>query len=136
MKTFVAYRHTGEDPKQLGQLMQSIKAGLTESGIEFYCTYFSEQNFVAEKLSASDIMYHAFEIIDKQDFLLVILNSHEKSEGMLMEVGYCIAKGIPILVAIKEGVTGTYVPQMAAKEIQYKDTGDLEKKLASLKLTF
>lgn len=81
-----------------------------------------------------EIMTHALKIIDDCDFLFVLLTGPEKSEGMLMEVGYCLAKGIPVLVAVKEGVEGTYLPKMTDHVIVWADQSDLAHQIATLDL--
>ena len=75
-------------------------------------------------------MYHAFSIIDKSDFLFVVQTSDNKSEGMLMEVGYCIASNIPVVAATKDSVGYTYMPDMADLSLRWKDPQDLAQQIA------
>jgi nucleoside 2-deoxyribosyltransferase len=82
--------------------------------------------------TAGEIMAHAFSVIDSSEFLFVILASEEKSEGMILEVGYCIAKGIPVIIAVKEGVKNTYLPEMGKKTFVWRDNQDLSAKIAEL----
>lgn len=79
-------------------------------------------------------MEHAFGVIDGSDFLFVVKTSDEKSEGMLMEVGYCLAKKIPIIAAIKDMVSKTYVPAMASQSFRWSTIEDLAKGITGLKL--
>jgi nucleoside 2-deoxyribosyltransferase len=125
MKTFLAYRFTGEDPKLLEPLLITIREALKEKGIDSYCTFFDEDEFKDKSLNARQIMEHAFKIIDESDFLFVLMTSENKSEGMLMEVGYCVAKGIPIIVAVKEGINKTYVPEMSEMKIIWSNADQL-----------
>jgi nucleoside 2-deoxyribosyltransferase len=53
---------------------------------------------------------------------------------MILEVGYSIARGIPIVVAIKDGVGNTYLPGMANLVITYTDIEDLLNKISSIDL--
>ncbi len=131
-KAFVAYRHTGEDPEVLNKQMNAVRKGLEKAGLDFHCTYFEEDEFQDRKMSARQIMEHAFETLDSCTFLLVILSSEEKNEGMLMEIGYCIAKKIPIVVVIASDVKTTYVPQMANTVIEWQTYSELETQLAEL----
>lgn len=135
MKTFVAFRFTGEDPKVLEPLLTAVRDSLTNKGVEVYCTFFDEAEFQDKSLTARQIMDHAFAIIDNTDFLFVVQTSESKSEGMLMEVGYCLAKHIPIAVANKKGITGTYVPQMADLLIEWESTEDLATKIQKSNLS-
>jgi nucleoside 2-deoxyribosyltransferase len=125
----VAYRFTGEDPKVLEPLLTAIRDGLQENGVDSYSSFFDEAEFQDKSMTARQIMDHAFSIINDIDFLFVVQTSESKSEGMLMEVGYCIAKGIPIVVANKKGITGTYVPQMAEQVMVWESVEDLTQKI-------
>ena len=132
MKTFIAYPHTGQNLDDLQTILGGVRDALQDSNIDFYCTLFNQNDFDERELKAHEIMQHAFEIIDTSDFLLVVQLSESRSEGMLMEVGYCIAKGIPVVVAVKEAITNTYLPAMAATAIRWRDADDLKSKVAQL----
>lgn len=129
MKAFLAYRHTGESLKNLEHLLGDVRDALAVSGIDAYCTFFDEAEFQNKSLNARQIMEHAFEMIDTRDLLFVIQTSENKSEGMLMEVGYCVAKSIPIVVAVRSDVRHTYLPEMGDIVISWKDIDDLHKQI-------
>jgi nucleoside 2-deoxyribosyltransferase len=131
MKTFISYRHTGEKTEDLEPLLTSVCESLASSGVDTYCTFFNQDDFTSQSLGPHEIMQKAFEIIDDSDFLLVIQASERKSEGMLMEVGYCIAKKIPVIVAVKEGVDDTYLPDMANYAITWRSPDDLASELTA-----
>ncbi len=121
---FIAYRHTGEDPRKLEPMLGAVRDELGRMGIEAYCTFFDEDDFRARQLSARGIMQHAFETIASKDLLFVIQATNDKSEGMLMEVGRFF--GIkPIIVATHSDVKGTYVPQMADISYQWHTVNEL-----------
>lgn len=124
MGYFVAYRHTGADPERLEELLPVVRDTLQKIG-EVYCTYFDEADFQDKQLSARNIMDHAFAKIEALGGLFVLLDGPDKSEGMLMEIGYCIAKAIPIVVAKRAGVDNTYVDQMTDKSFNYSNADDL-----------
>ena len=134
MKLFLAYRFTGEKKEDLEKILVTVRDSLQKNGVEVYCSFFDQETFASKKSSARDIMDHAFSVLDKSDMLFVLQTSENKSEGLLMEVGYAIAKNIPIAVAIKEGVKNTYLPEMAGSVIRWKNLQDLVKQVESLKL--
>ncbi len=101
-------------------------------GVDAYCTFFEEDEFQHKSLRAYQIMDHAFSIIDDSDLLFVIQTSESKSEGMLMEVGYCRAKNIPIIVATQQQVGATYVPDMGTVAFRWDDLNDLRTKIQAL----
>lgn len=79
-------------------------------------------------------MAHAFYVIDNSDILFVIQTSEERSEGMLMEVGYSIAKKKIIIVATKSGVHNTYLPTMGTIAFEWSNLEDLSEKIGNLEL--
>ncbi len=71
------------------------------------------------------ILDHAFSVINESDFLFVLQTSDNKSEGMLMEVGYCFAKGIPILACVKDSVKSSYIPELTPFKMSWSNPDDL-----------
>lgn len=134
MKSFIAYRFSGEDPKNIEPVLRGTVDALKARGIDSYCTFFDNDDVRDTEKTAREIMSHAFSIIDASDFLFVILMSEEKSEGMIMEVGYCIAKKIPIVIAVKEGIQNTYLPQMTSHTFTWADSADLSLKIGSMEI--
>lgn len=132
MGYFVAYRHTGESPERLEELIPPVVEALEEKGEDVYCTYMEEQVFQKNGLSAHEIMRHAFEKIEQMGALFVVQDSSEKSEGMLMEVGYCAAKGLRVVVAKRDTVSGSYLSGMADTSFEYSTIKDLQEKIAQL----
>jgi nucleoside 2-deoxyribosyltransferase len=77
-------------------------------------------------------MEHAFRNLDECDFLLAYIKSDEKSEGMLVEIGYFIGKGKPFALALKRGVKTTSIAEMAEPLIEFDDLDDLCEKLTKI----
>lgn len=134
MGYFIAYRHTGADPERLNKLLPIICNGLKARGEKVYCTYFDEIKFKSSGHKPHQIMEHAFSKIEEMGKLFVVIDSAKKSEGMLVEVGYCIARGIKIIVAKRAGVNNTYIPSMAQVYFEYDDIKDIKTKLTGVKL--
>lgn len=128
MGYFVGYRHTGADPERLATLLPAVRDALSSAGHEVYCTYFDEDSFRQEGYGPKEIMEHAFRKIENIGGLFVVVDSDEKSEGMLLEAGYCIAKGIGFTVAKRVGVT-TYLDKLATSTFEYNDIPDLAGKI-------
>ncbi len=126
MGYFVAYRHTGADPEYLDELLPVIRDSFAECGEETYCTYFDEKQFKTDGLNPRQIMDHAFAKIVEIGGLFVLIDGQEKSEGQLLEIGFCIAKAIPFVVAKRNSVTNTYIDQMTDNSFGYNDIDDLK----------
>jgi nucleoside 2-deoxyribosyltransferase len=134
MKAFIAYRFTGVPIEELRPLLRQVVDAFRRRNIDTYCSLFDEQTFQAEHYTQQDIFAHTFAILDGCDMLFVIQTTNEKSEGLLMEVGYCIAKRIPIVVAQHEHVTETYIHELAQVALRYTSVGELCAHIASLNL--
>ncbi len=129
LRAFVAYRHTGEDPAELRPMLTSVCEALREQGIDVYCTFFSEEEFQSKSLGPRAIMEHAFSEIDARDILIIIQASNSKSEGMLLEAGYCLGTDKPFVVAIKSGVENTYLPDLATYSFIWTNSDDLRRQI-------
>lgn len=133
MKGFISYKHSGEDNEELKSILTPIVNKFKEVGIEAYCNLFDEE--LAKKAEfykpGRDYVLDSLNILESKEIIFVLLRSEVKSEGMLMEVGYAIAKGIPIIVAIKNDIKNTYLPTMANKVIEWSDLDDLLNKISS-----
>jgi hypothetical protein len=128
MGYLIAYRHTGADPERLEQLLPAVKGAVENAGHQAYCTYFDEEEFQGNGHGPKEIMDHAFQKIEELGGLFILVDGDEKSEGMLMEAGYCIAKNIGFVVAKRAGVT-TYLDKMAERSFEYNDINDLVQKI-------
>jgi len=136
MKAFIAYRFSGEDPKIIEPALTAVRDGLNFQKIDSYCTFFNDLPDRDKNGTAKAIMLHAFKEIEQSDFLFVLQTSEAKSEGMLMEVGYCLAKQIPIVVANCRGVRSSYIHLLANKHFDWEDVLDLTDKTANLDYSF
>lgn len=122
MKLYVAYRFTGEDPKELDETLKHICNLLTKAGHNNYCSFFDPDML---NLGNKNVMTKALKEIDKSDCLVVFIKSEDKSEGMLMEIGYALAKKKKIFLLIKQGVKTTFVREIADKIVEFKNLKEL-----------
>jgi nucleoside 2-deoxyribosyltransferase len=136
MRAFVSYRHTGESEDSIKPLLEAVRETLAARGVSIHNTFFDvrEGRFDKPGLEPKEFMREAFKMMDRSDFLLVLQTSEERSEGMLMEVGYAIAKQLPVVVATRSGVAGTYLPQMGSLSFQWGDEEQLRDQLGRLDL--
>lgn len=132
MKYFLSYRHTDEDPEVLRQLLIPVRDAFAARGDEIYCVYFQEKELKSAPYTPLDILEHAFDKIEEIGHLFVLQHSTGRSEGMLMEVGFCRGKNIPITVAHRHDVTNTFLPTVADHTFDYTDIDDLCQKIAQL----
>ena len=132
MKIHIAYRFTGEDPKELDSMLTSIKEVLESAGHAARISFFHQNRYEIEKYSVKQIMDDAFQEIDGADMLLAVVKSPEKSEGMLIEIGYARARNKRIVLALKEGLDSSSAIGVADDVLRFADLPDLYRKLRSV----
>lgn len=132
MKIFLSYRFTGEDPVELNTNLGAIISTLRGAGHDVYCSIEDEAWFREKRHTNKEIMEHAFQNLDLCDLLLAFIKSDDKSEGMLVEIGYFMGKGKPVALALKQGVKTTSLAEMANPLIEFTDLDDLCSKLPNL----
>ncbi len=125
MKIQLAYKFTGEDAEKLMGILKNITEILGNRGYEVYCPVLDDSKPAEE----NEILSHTFKLIDEADVLLALLSSDEKSEGMLMEIGYAVAKNKKIVTAIKKDIGNTRVKDTSHNIIEFENNDDLYGKL-------
>ncbi|MDD5700007.1 MAG: hypothetical protein PHH00_02325 [Candidatus Nanoarchaeia archaeon] len=131
MKYYIAYRFTGEDPKELEKILGDICSSLNKIGHTNYCSFFDPS---MGNIGNKNVIIKAFRELDKSDALFVFIKSEEKSEGMLIEIGYALSKKKKIILLIKKGVKTTFVREIADRVIEFNDFDDLRNKLGELEI--
>jgi len=66
------------------------------------------------------------------DAVLAYLKSSEKSEGMLIEMGYAIAKNKEIYLLTGNGVKTTYLHEIAKKHVMFSNQVEIAQKTKEL----
>ena len=125
MKIQFAYRFTGENEKELIGILKKISGIFEKRGYEVYCPVL-DSNRPADK---KELFIGTIKKIDDADVLLALIKSDEKSEGMLLEMGYAFGRGKKVICAIQEDVRHTHMRELADKVVEYEDTNDLYDRL-------
>ncbi|MCX6790666.1 MAG: nucleoside 2-deoxyribosyltransferase [Candidatus Gribaldobacteria bacterium] len=132
MKIFLAYKFGGEDLQELTETLGKILAVLRSKGHTVYCSIEDEQSFQENKKTKLEILQHAFGKLDESDLILAFVRSSEKSEGMLLEIGYMLAKGKPLALALQQGVKTNFIQELANPLIKFESVDDLYEKLQNI----
>ena len=130
MKFFIAYKFKGEEPKELEKAMKIVCQALEEGSHGNYCTLWDKN---IQSVNKSVLFNHAFQEIDKADGVLVFMKSEEKSEGMLIEIGYAMAKKKRIILLIKKSIKNTRLRDLIKEKIEFDNLEELKEKLKQLK---
>lgn len=131
---FLSYRFTGEDINELTETLGKILAALRSVGHAVYCSIEDEKWFRENYRTNKEILKHALERLDKSDVILAFVKSDQKSEGMLLEVGYMMAKSKSFLLALKRGTKTTFLAELAEPLIEFDSIDELCDKLTKINL--
>ena len=132
MKIYLAYRFTGEDPKVLREDMDRISIALVDMRHEVYCSFDREQFFKDSKFTGKMIVEYSLDKMDGCDAVMAYIKSPEKSEGLLIEMGYAIAKGKAIYLLTGNGVKTTYLHEIAKKHVVFSEPSEITQKTKEL----
>lgn len=131
---FLSYRFTGEDINELTETLGKILSALRSVGHTIYCSIEDEKWFRENNRTNKETLKHALERLDKSDIILAFVKSDQKSEGMLVEIGYMLAKGKPFALALRRGTKTTFLAELAEPLIEFDSIDDLCDKLTKVNL--
>ncbi len=129
MKIFISYKFEGEDLKSLEEMLLNVKRILEKNGNTVFTTLFEGKKLKSNK----EIMDKALNHINESDSQLIIINSAEKSEGLLLEAGYSIAKNKKMILAVKKGIQTKWLKDYAYQKVEFETLEDLYKQLEKVK---
>jgi len=133
MKISISYRFTGEDIEPLTKFMTNVCNSLKQAGHTTLTTFWKKDEFEQNNTSLKELMQTALDYIDESDMHLIIIKSNEKSEGLLIEAGYALAKQKKIVLAIKKNINTTWLKELSNKVIEFTDIEDLYNKLRTIR---
>lgn len=133
-KIFISYKFSGEDIRELKEILGLLISKLRDLGNFVYCSIEDESWFYERKKSNREILDRAFEKLDESDLVIVFVNSQEKSEGMLLEIGYSLAKNKKIISLIRKGVKMNFLPEFSENVIEFEDINDLVNKIETTEI--
>ena len=116
---FISFRFTGEDPAIRKQEIDFLIEKLQPTYPHIYCSLYDDF-FEQEGISYADIIERTLDMLSQSKKMLIYVKSSEKSEGMLIEVGYAIAKNIPMEVYIKKGVSTTFLRDVTDRVVEFE----------------
>ena len=129
MKIQLAYRFTGENEQVLLEQLKKIKSILEKNKHSTYIPIL-DLNRPTEK---KDLFLNTLKKLDSADAILALIKSNEKSEGMLMEIGYAWGKNKKLIIAINKDVKNTHMREFADILIEFSDIDNLYEKLEKMK---
>ncbi len=129
MKIFVSFRFTGENLQELENTLTRIKNVLEQKGHEVVCSFWREEYYRENNSTNKEILEDMLPQIDSCHAILALIKSSDKSEGMLLEIVYGLAKKKQLILASKNNVKTTFLHEIAEKVIEFETIDDLIQKL-------
>ncbi len=129
MKIFLAYKFTGENPISLQEANTRIIAALSKAGHSVWNNLQFQSHYEQNGLSNKEIMEQALIELNKADAILAYVSSEERSEGMLVEIGFALARGKKFILALKRDVKTTSLAEMCDELIEFSTFDELSHKL-------
>ena len=99
-----------------------------------FCSFGHNDFFQKEKYSNQQLLDYCLKELDNSDLVFAFIKSPEKSEGMLLELGYAYAKGKKIILAKKNDIYTTFIQEISNQTLTFTDLEDLYKKLENIEL--
>lgn len=127
MKIYVAYKYTGADKEKLKILLTSISKTLEKQNHSTFM-YFRDGGKWESRdgyIPVGKVMRECFVKIKESDCILILAQSSELSEGMLLDIGYAIALNKPIIVLKQENCSLPKTEALATKILTYKNEEDI-----------
>ena len=130
MTSFLSYKYTGVSKENL-KVVTSIISHLRNCGLKIFCNLEREEFYIKEQLTVNQIMQDCFYELDKCiSHITFIAPDMVASEGMMIELGYAIKKGLRTLLLIPDNyVGGVSLRAVVDDIIEYSTFEDLEHKL-------
>ena len=129
MKIQLAYRFTGENEEELIKQLKKIKVVLENNNHSTYIPILDPKRSKEKK----DLFLNTLKRLDSAEAILALIKSEEKSEGMLMEIGYAWGRDKKLILAINKDVKNTHLREFADTIIEFSDINELYEKLKNLK---
>lgn len=124
MKIFLSFRYTGESREGLEKFFYPLRDKLASLGHEVYLSLDDLVTWESGELALREKFARTFSELETSDALVVVVRTPEKSEGMLMEVGFALALRKPIYLYVAKGVD-TYIREVATSVVEFTGHEDL-----------
>ena len=137
MRLYVAYKHLDEDESKLRNILEDISDQIKASGHSSFIYFRDIQKWNSKslKLTPSELILKGFAKLKKCDGVLIIVGSKEKSEGMLLEIGFAKALKKKLFLAIDKKLDKKelrFVRGISDFSIEYSDVENLKQKVKIL----
>ena len=133
IRIFLAYKFTGEKFEELNAVIRQLCSALEGAGHQVFCSFWKEDFYKSRSFKPKQIFEYALNELEKSDCIIAFINSADKSEGTLLEIGYSLANKKRFILAIRKGVKTSFLRDIANDVIEFGTIDELAEKLAKVK---
>ena len=127
MRYYIAYKFLNTDKEMLKKNLGIISDMIEREGNTTCIFYRDIQNRWAIQMSIDEVIKQAFVEVKKSDAILAFIESEEKSEWMLLEIGYAKALGKKLLLVIKRWIHLRFINALADEIIEFESIENIKK---------
>lgn len=128
-KIFLSYRFTGEDPKDLDEILGNVGQILRTQGHEVFCSFWLEEFFKEKGMNADDIYSYCLDKQRNADTFMGLVKSEHVSSGMERESKLAVELRHKYVLLIKRDLGFRHFRDVAHKMIEYDTLPQLYEQL-------
>ena len=125
MSVFISYRFSDIPIEELRKLIDPVYNIFKSNNVDVFCNFYKDAYYMENKYTAKQIMDDCFKEIDNRDIILCLVDTDKYSCGMLLEIGYALAKNKRIVVCFRKGCEIDTLKSMANEVRIYEDYDEL-----------
>ncbi|MBU0898322.1 MAG: toll/interleukin-1 receptor domain-containing protein [Nanoarchaeota archaeon] len=129
---FLSYRFTGEDSKELEEILTNIRDSLQSAGHSVFCSFWLDNIFRGKNFTTEQIYEYGLQKVDESEVFLAFVKSAYPSKGMNIESERAIEKNKRYILVIKEGLEFPEFRYAAHQVIEYEQLDNLYSKLKNI----
>ena len=126
MRYYIAYKFLNSDKEILKKNLGIISDMIEKTGNTTCIFYRDLQNRWTISMLIDQVIKQAFIEVKKSDVILAFIESEEKSEGMLLEIGYAKALGKKLVLVIKRWINLRFLRSLADEIIEFDSIEDIK----------
>lgn len=119
MRYYIAYKFLNTDKEALKAKLGILSEKVKNTGNTSFIFYRDVQNRGELEMSNQEIITQAFAEIKKSDAIIAFIESEEKSEGLLLEVGYAKALDKKLILIVKKWIKLRFLETLADKTTRF-----------------
>lgn len=120
-RIFVSYRFTGEDPKDLEQILGGLKESLEAAGHNIFCSFWMSDFFKQEGYDREKMYDYCLQQQKEHDVVIGLVKTDDYSRGMAEEAKRATEYKQPYVLVIRKGLEFKDFRNQASDIIEFQE---------------